>query len=401
MEQINNNQYNYDHMVYLRIFEGCNLSCEHCFIPSNPKKMDLEQFSNNWITQQLFDYGNVKENEKIYFQWHGGEPTLLGVDFLKQAIENVTKDNRLQYQHGIQTNLLNFDKETEKWVDLYKKYFDGQLGISWDYSIRHVKVNSISPEESNARFEEKFWSNVELAQNSGLELYMVITATKLFFEHYKNPIEFYQFLVDKNINKVNFERITKNGFARNSWDKLGLNNLEYSQYMSKFFKAYKLFKENNPEVNLHISPFDGLTQSVEKLLHKEKIENKEKADLWDIMSYKNQGYGCWSGECDTKFHTIDSNGYKHGCTALTSETDNNNKEFQSSIKIDSKKIFWINSSSRDNIIDKRQQRQESCQTCEFLSICSSGCLSVEKFDESGECSGAKTLFNTIYQNLNQ
>ena len=32
----------------------------------------------------------------------------------------------------------------------------------------------------------------------------------------------------------------------------------------------------------------------------------------------------------------------------------------------------------------------------FLSICSSGCLSVEKFDDSLECSGGKQLFKTIH-----
>ena len=32
----------YDHLVYVRIFEGCNLRCKHCFIPANPKKMDME-----------------------------------------------------------------------------------------------------------------------------------------------------------------------------------------------------------------------------------------------------------------------------------------------------------------------------------------------------------------------
>lgn len=26
----------FDHLVYLRIHEGCNLWCEHCYIPANP-----------------------------------------------------------------------------------------------------------------------------------------------------------------------------------------------------------------------------------------------------------------------------------------------------------------------------------------------------------------------------
>lgn len=392
--------YDYDHMVYVRLFEGCNLHCEHCFIPSNPKKIESDFYSNKNLTQQLINFGNVKIGDKLYIQWHGGEPTLLGVDYLKNAIEKVHEDTRFEYMHGIQTNLFNFNVNTEKWVNLYKKYFDGQLGISWDYSIRHVKLNSLSSEQSNQEFEEKFWSNVKLAQDNELDLYMVVTATKVLFKKFINPFDFFEMMVDKGITKLNFERVTKTGYAREAWEKLGLSNREYSQYMSKFFKAYILFKDNNPEINLNISPFDGLLRSVVGLVKNREQKHNKKANIWDMLSYKNQGYGCWSGECDTRFHTIDSNGYKHGCTALTSEQDNKNIQ----TKIEVKKILWIGNNSKvqkNNILQQREARQQTCQECEFLSICSSGCLSVEKFDESEECSGAKILFKNILNVVEQ
>lgn len=391
--------YDYDHMVYIRLFEGCNLHCEHCFIPSNPKKIELSYYANNQLINDLEKYGGIKKGEKIYLQWHGGEPTLLGYEYLSDAIEQINKNSNYKYMHGIQTNLMNFHKDTEKWVNLYKQYFDSHLGISWDFGIRHIKSQTLSSSETNERFEIQFWENVALANSYNLDLYMVVTATKVFFEHFKNPFAFFEMMVEKGITKLNFERITKTGFARESWNKLGLSNKEYSDYMSKFFKAYLLFKKNNPEINLNISPFDGLLRSVIKLELKENhhLSHKDSANVWDILSYKNQGYGCWSGECDTRFHTIDSNGYKHGCTALTSEQDNKNK----SLNINVQKIVWFNKkeSQRDTILNERKARQQSCDNCEFISICSSGCLSVEKFDESQECSGAKILFKNIQLNV--
>ena len=386
-----NADYDYDHMVYVRLFEGCNLFCEHCFIPSNPKKINLEYYNDKKLTQDLMKNGFVPENSKLYFQWHGGEPTILGVNYLKSAIEEIEKDKRFFYQHGIQTNLINFGDDTQQWVDLYRDKFNNQLGVSWDFGIRHLKKNVSDLQKSNEDFEEIFWQNIEVAKNYGLELYMVVTVTKVFFEHFKNPFDFFELMAEKGIEKLNLERITKTGFARNSWGKLGLSNLEYSQYMSKFFKAYITFKNNNPEIKLNISPFDGLLNSV--LSMKEESNNKDKSSgIWDILSYKNQGYGCWNGSCDTKFHTIDSNGYKKGCTALNSEEDNKNKILSNTIKIES--IKWIKKDV-NKFQDIRNDRQKSCEGCEFISICSSGCLSVEKFDESGECSGAKTLFSTI------
>lgn len=391
------NHIDYDHMVYVRLFEGCNLACEHCFIPSNPKKIDQSFYENLGLTNTLIKDARVKEGSILYIQWHGGEPTLLGCNYLEHAINEVEKDKRFKYHHGIQTNLMNFSDETEKWVKLYKEKFDSHVGISWDAKIRHVKRKE-QTEETNKLFEEKFWNNVSLAQENGLSLYMVVTVTKVFFEEFKNPFDFFELMVEKGIHQLNFERITNTGSARKTWDKLGLSNAEYSKQMSKFFKSYILYKDNNPDVDINISPFDGLLDSFLGLIQRTSNQNTPSvnANLWDILSFKNQGYGCWSGQCDTRFHTIDSNGYKHGCTALTSEQDNKNKDLAESLT--GKKIIWLGGNAqqqKDNILNTRKERQDSCQTCEFLSICSSGCLAVEKWDESGECSGAKKLFQTI------
>lgn len=384
--------YGYDHMVYIRLFEGCNLHCEHCFIPSNPKKIQSSFYENNGLTNELINKGkSIKEGDRLYLQWHGGEPTLLGPEYLKHAIQNVIADKRFKYMNGIQTNLMNFHENTQQWLDLYKEYFDNHLGVSWDYKIRHVRNSQISDEENYQKFETLFWNNIELAQNNGIELYMVITVTKLFFEHFKNPFDFFNFISEKKIQKLNFERITKVGFARSTWEKLGLTNKEYAFYMSRFYKAYKLFKENNPDIILNISPFDGLEVSVIDYFKNQEVQKSDKANIWDIMSFKNQGYGCWSGECDTRFHTIDSNGYKQGCTALNSEDDNKNKNISNL----GSKVMFFKKSEIQNFREQRVERQLSCEGCEFINICSSGCLSVEKFDESQECSGAKVLFKTI------
>ncbi len=387
--------FDYDHMVYVRLFEGCNLNCEHCYIPNNPKKIESKFYENNGLTETLIREANIKEGSKLYLQWHGGEPTMLGVKYLEDAISNVEQDKRFIYQHGIQTNLINFSDNTEQWLNLYRKYFNSHVGISWDFGIRHVK-RAVKNEETNKIFEEKFWENVKLAQNNNIDLYMVITVTKLFFDKFKNPFDFFEFISEKGIKTLNFERITNTGEARETWQKLGLNNEEYSKNMSKFFKAYVTFKNANPDIQLNISPFDGLLESVIRLVKNNNPSIEQQSNVWDILSYKNQGYGCWSGTCDTRFHTIDSNGYKHGCTALTSEQDNKNKLLAKNLS--NKKVIWIGGTAaeqKNNIISTRQDRQKSCEGCEFLKICSSGCLAVEKWDESGECSGAKQLFKTI------
>lgn len=396
-KSLKDENYMFDHMVYVRLFEGCNVFCKHCFIPSNPKKIELSYYENKGLTEDLLNNSNIKPGSKVYLQWHGGEPTMLGVEYLENAIKNVEEDKRFKYQHGIQTNLVNFHQSTDRWVELYKSKFNNIVGVSWDYGIRHLKksgMNNLS--KANEDFEDIFWKNIDLAQEHNLNLYMVVTFTKVFAQHYKNPVLFFELMKQKGIKKVNFERVTKTGMARQYWSELGLNNLEYANAMGRFFRAYIMFKQNNPMTDLSVSPFDGLLESVLSM-RMNKQQQEKKSAVWDILSYKNQGYGCWNGSCDTRFHTIDANGYKKGCTALNSEEDNKNKIYQT---IDVKSIKWVKKEkvqeeSSNKFQDIRMDRQQSCVGCDFISICSSGCLSVDKFDESEHCSGAKNLFIAI------
>ena len=47
--------------------------------------------------------------------------------------------------HGIQTNLMNFHKDTENWVNLYKKYFDSQ------------KISGKLKKQDKRQKEKVFW----------------------------------------------------------------------------------------------------------------------------------------------------------------------------------------------------------------------------------------------------
>lgn len=347
----------FDHLVYLRIFEGCNLHCEHCFIPSNPKKMTLEQI--RLLPENVSNF--AKRGETILLQWHGGEPTALGADFVSQSIRSIEEaGSDYRWIHGIQTNLMNYNSE---WRDIFKNHFDNSVGVSWDPEIRLLRRGR---PDTNRQYEERFWENFEKLVDDGINPYLIITGTKVFFERFRNPFSLYEFLESKNVSHMHIERLTKTGYARESWGKIGVSNLEYSQYMARLAKAYFLLKSRPRKgpLNLHVSPFDGLMGSVERLHRGET-----------------GGYGCLSGACDTKFHTYDANGYKPGCTAINSEIDNKS----AGVEI----INFV------DLTSEREERQQSCTGCRYLPICSSGCMATTKIDYSGECSGGKTLFKEI------
>lgn len=346
----------FDHLVYLRVFEGCNLHCEHCFIPSNPKRMTLEDIGR--VPETL--RGRIAPGSIILIQWHGGEPTLMGADFVRQGIE-LLRENGPEYhwRHGIQTNLMSFDA---KWAQLYHDEFGGEVGVSWDPKIRLLNRHA---RESNPEFNRRFDEKLAELVASGLTPYLVVTAAGTLFEAFPNPFDFFQHWIDRGVQHVHLERITETGYARQNWERVGLNNASYSDKMSRWARAYWAFKASRHGMPpLFLSPFENLIDSISSL-----------------KSGQPRAHGCWSGTCDTRFHTIDGQGYKFGCTALTSEQGNRNSNHGLELGSD--------------LQARREIRQYDCHRCPFRSVCSSGCLALNFDDGSGECSGGYRLFNTL------
>lgn len=344
----------FDHLVYLRIFEGCNLHCLHCFIPANPKRMTIEDISR--IPDHL--RARVPEGSRVLLQWHGGEPTLLGAGFIEAGIDALAQSGApYSWQHGIQTNLMNYDAS---WAELYHRHFGSEVGISWDPEIRLLSKHA---PDSHAEFRQRFDLRLSKLIHDGLTPYLVVTAAKSLFKSFPDPFSFFSYWKDRGVNHIHLERITETGFARLNWQKVGLSNAEYSRYMSKWLRAYKLFKRDMENSSFFVSPFEDIEASVQSL-----------------STTQPSGSGCWSGACDTRFHTIDGQGYKAGCTALTSEIGNRNSAHIPKIS---------------NSFEKtRELRTFNCGDCEFRRICSSGCLALNFDDGSGECSGGFKFFET-------
>jgi radical SAM protein with 4Fe4S-binding SPASM domain len=345
----------FDHLIYVRVFEGCNLHCQHCFIPSNPKRMSLEDIEN--IPLQIKD--RIAPGSTVLIQWHGGEPTLMGADFIRQGI-SILRNNAPEYnwRFGIQTNLMSFD---EDWEKLYKEEFGGEVGISWDPKIRLLNKHAL---DSHPEFNKKFDAKLSKLVEVGLTPYLVVTATRTLFKAFPNPFDFFQHWLDRGVHHVHLERVTQTGYARRNWDFIGLSNAEYSDQMSRWMRAYHTLKASRVgEKEFFLSPFENIAESATSLGLGEP-----------------QSHGCWSGKCDTRFHTIDAEGYKFGCTALTSEIGNKNTNVQANFGSD--------------LEQKRELRTYNCHECAFRPICSSGCLALSFDDGSGECSGGYRLFQT-------
>lgn len=171
----------------------CNLDCTYCFYlhkenllhPKQKQRMSeplLEQFIAQYIQQQ--------QTTHITFYWQGGEPTLMGLDYYKKAVQlqrkytlpGVTIDNNFQ-TNGI---LLNDD-----WCAFFKKH-NFLIGLSID-GPQHLH----NLYRKNKAGKDSYLQVRQAA--SLLHKYQVsfTTLTAVNRETARRPIEVYQFLRDE------------------------------------------------------------------------------------------------------------------------------------------------------------------------------------------------------------
>jgi uncharacterized protein len=93
----------------------CNLDCEYCFFLTKEALYPGDRFRmhdevlESYVTQVLAAH----ETDQVTIAWQGGEPTLMGIDFFRRAVELAERVKRpgVQLEHTMQTNGTLLDDE--------------------------------------------------------------------------------------------------------------------------------------------------------------------------------------------------------------------------------------------------------------------------------------------------
>ncbi len=111
---------------------GCNMRCGYCYylgkaalFPPGPWRMP-EDLLERFIAQRL----EASPGPTTHFEWHGGEPTILGLDYFRHIVrlQNAHRPSGRRVSNGIQTNGLLLD---EAWAKFLKE--EGfSVGLSLD-----------------------------------------------------------------------------------------------------------------------------------------------------------------------------------------------------------------------------------------------------------------------------
>lgn len=192
------------HVVAKPIGPLCNLNCEYCFYLEKQAlfaRNEKYRMTDDVLRAFITGYISSQPTPVVEFVWQGGEPTLLGIDFFKRAVElqkhlagTKTIANALQTNGTLLTN---------EWCAFLKKH-NFMVGISLD-----------GPQEIHDRYRHdrkgagsfvQVMHGLKLLQKHGVEYNILACVAR---ETARNPLDIYRFFKDQGVEFIQFSPVVE------------------------------------------------------------------------------------------------------------------------------------------------------------------------------------------------
>jgi uncharacterized protein len=171
---------------------ACNLDCTYCYYLS---KEDLlaqksRRMDDEVLERFIVDYIRAQDTPEIPFTWHGGEPTLMGLDFFRRVVE-------LQRKHLPPGRAVSNDLQTngtlldEEWCEfLAENRFLVGLSVDGPRELHDAR----RPTKGGASSFDKVFAAAQRLRAHGIAF---ATLTVVHRETARRPLDVYRFLRDE------------------------------------------------------------------------------------------------------------------------------------------------------------------------------------------------------------
>ena len=176
----------------------CNLDCAYCFFLDKEMLYPGSKFrmSDELLEQYVHQLIESHQTENVTVAWQGGEPTLMGLDFYRRAMEleekyrrpGMTRKRNLRFLNTMQTNGTLLDDE---WCAFFKEH-DFLIGISIDGPRELHDVYRV--DKGGGPTFDKVMRGIRLLQKHEVEYNILTTVNRVNGDH---PLEVYRFLRDE------------------------------------------------------------------------------------------------------------------------------------------------------------------------------------------------------------
>lgn len=230
-------------LILLKTTEVCNLNCSYCFMFNlrdhahlkKPRMMKLETIEQ--MALQLVDVARIQGTTEIAFSFHGGEPTLIGRDWIGEAVDIITAivGQEAKCKFGLQTNGVLIDKQ---WTDFCRTK-GISVGLSMD-GLRQVHDTYRVDHKGRGSFDRVLTGLGHLLQAED-----VFTGTLSVIDPKSSGIQSYRALRELGVERMDFLFPLDH-----NWDHLPTweEGTPIADYLIPIFDEW--WKEDNPAISI-------------------------------------------------------------------------------------------------------------------------------------------------------
>jgi uncharacterized protein len=315
------------------IGSACNMACRYCYYLGNEISM-RRPMSEQTMEAMIRNYFESSPGPVVSFIWHGGEPTLRGLDFFKMAVELEKKYLPQGYEcwNNLQTNGLELNEE---WCAfLRKEHFDVGLSIDGNRMIHDYYRRDAKGNETYDRIRD----HIALLMRYGIRPDLLCTVNRMTCE---NACSVYQNLKELNTGWMQFIPIVNmNEDGSLSEDSVDVEG--YGNFLKTVFYQWLYNDLDKLGVQLFMEMLQVYAGSSQTL--------------------------CWLQKECGDVPVVESNGNVYSCDHFVR---------------DEHYLGNILETSLAEIMEGKKQRDfgrakallpEKCGSCDYLKICHGGCL---------------------------
>jgi uncharacterized protein len=345
----------------------CNMACDYCYY--RPVSEVYPDKKRPRITPEIFDavcqqYRALAPGD-IKVGWQGGEPTLMGLDFFREAIEVETRNARSGdcWGNSLQTNGVLLDDEWCRF--LAQNHF--LVGISVDGP---PELNGMRKFHNGKPAHEVAMRGIDLLEKHGVEFNVLVVISQANREH---PREVFQFLVDNDLHFSQFIPCTEpTGEARH----VSPHSISAEQY-----------------ADFMIGIFDAWVENDDPSYYVRRIDN------WLHQFFGLPPECCEYREDCSNLVTIEWNGDVYPCDFFVEPRYRMGNVLEQTLE------QMLKGPEFRAFVKAAEHVPQMCRDCEWLGVCHAGCfrhrqkLGIEGEDKPYLCEAKKRIFSHVFSTL--
>ncbi|MFH1739619.1 MAG: anaerobic sulfatase maturase [bacterium] len=318
----------------------CNLACEYCFYIEKEhlfRETRVHRMSDEVLEEmvrQMMTLGGVS----VAFGWQGGEPTLMGLDFFRRAVEF---QKRYGYDgqtvgNGIQTNGVLISDE---WCEFLREY-SVLVGLSLD-GPQHVHDHY-----RKTRNGKPTWELVTASARRMMDRGVDVNALVVVSDYSaKYPREIYEYLVEFGFTFLQFiPCVEPDPHHPDRCAPFSVSGEGYGEFLCGLFDVWKeSFRDGVPQISVRW--FDSV------------FATYVGADIPECTLLP---------ECGT-YVVVEHNGDVYACDFFV------DPEWRLGNVLEGSLVDFLNSPRQNAFGRRKSKRPPECRTCRWLPHCHGGC----------------------------